>query len=341
MRRRQAKASTHMNKRERLEKTISGEAVDRPAVAIWRHFAGDDQRAADLARAILHYQYQFEWDFVVVAPHSHYSVSGYGLQEMWQGDPTGEHVVLKPLIQRSLDWTELRALDPLRGDIAKQVDALRLIGETLDSQGTPYVALVYSPLAQARRLAGDNLLIRHLRTQPDRLRTGLNTLTETTLRQIDVLRKTNIAGIYYVAEMASYDQLTAEEYLQFGLPYDSKIMGALIQRWWLNILQVTGEIPLLPLFVNYPVQVVNWHDRAGHPKLIEGRQMLRTALMGGLARIDDLRDGTPNTVRDAARRAFQEMDMRHFILSAENAALATSPLSNLIAARDIVKPTGV
>jgi uroporphyrinogen decarboxylase len=330
-----------MNKRERLEKTINGEAVDRPAVALWRHFPGDDQRAADLARAILNYQYQFEWDFVVAAAHSHYSVSGYGLQEEWQGNPTGEHVVLKPLIQRSLDWTELRALDPTRGDIAKHIDALRLVGETLDTQGTPYLALIYSPLAQARRLSGETLLLRHLRTQPDRLRTGLNTLTETTLRQIEALRKTNVAGIYYVAEMASYDRLTAEEYLQFGLPYDSKIMEALIQRWWMNVLQVVGEIPMLQLFVNYPVQVVNWHDKAGHPKLIEGRQLLRTALMGGLSRMSDLRDGTPNTIRDAARRAFQEIDTRHFILSAEDAVLATTPFSNLIAARDIVKPTGV
>ena len=30
-------------KRKRLEATIAGEAVDRPPVALWRHWPGDDQ----------------------------------------------------------------------------------------------------------------------------------------------------------------------------------------------------------------------------------------------------------------------------------------------------------
>ncbi len=40
-----------MNKRERLEKTFAGEATDRVPVALWRHWPGDDQRAADLAQS--------------------------------------------------------------------------------------------------------------------------------------------------------------------------------------------------------------------------------------------------------------------------------------------------
>ena len=33
-----------MTKRERLSATITGQEVDRTAVALWRHFPGDDQR---------------------------------------------------------------------------------------------------------------------------------------------------------------------------------------------------------------------------------------------------------------------------------------------------------
>ena len=40
-----------MTKRERLEKTIHGEEADRVPVALWRHWPGDDQRAADLVEA--------------------------------------------------------------------------------------------------------------------------------------------------------------------------------------------------------------------------------------------------------------------------------------------------
>ena len=59
-----------MNKRERLEATISGEPVDRIAVALWRHFPGDDQRPDDLAAAHIAFQKEFDWDFVKVSPAS-------------------------------------------------------------------------------------------------------------------------------------------------------------------------------------------------------------------------------------------------------------------------------
>ena len=42
-----------LTKRERLEKAIHGEEVDRVPVALWRHWPGDDQRPADLAEARL------------------------------------------------------------------------------------------------------------------------------------------------------------------------------------------------------------------------------------------------------------------------------------------------
>ena len=45
-----------MTRRERLAATVAGEPVDRIAVALWRHFPGDDQRPADLAAATLMWQ---------------------------------------------------------------------------------------------------------------------------------------------------------------------------------------------------------------------------------------------------------------------------------------------
>jgi uroporphyrinogen decarboxylase len=42
-----------MTRRERLEATIAGLPVDRIAMALWRHYPGDDQRPADLAAALL------------------------------------------------------------------------------------------------------------------------------------------------------------------------------------------------------------------------------------------------------------------------------------------------
>ena len=44
------------SKRKRLEATINGQQPDRPPVALWRHWPGDDQQADALAAAHLKWQ---------------------------------------------------------------------------------------------------------------------------------------------------------------------------------------------------------------------------------------------------------------------------------------------
>ena len=45
-----------MNHFDRLEATIAKEAVDRPAIALWRHFPVDDQIPANLSEATISFQ---------------------------------------------------------------------------------------------------------------------------------------------------------------------------------------------------------------------------------------------------------------------------------------------
>ncbi|MGB1286806.1 MAG: hypothetical protein ACPG7F_09760, partial [Aggregatilineales bacterium] len=161
-----------MKKRERLENTLSGAAVDRPPVALWRHWQGDDERAADLARAVFAFQEHFDWDFVTVFPSETYQISQYNLQDSWRNNPQGIREVTKHAVTKSLNWTELRPHDPTRGDTGKQLECLRLLGNAFNAIETPYIQVVYSPLAQAVRLAGKARVIQHSRTHPDRFRSG-------------------------------------------------------------------------------------------------------------------------------------------------------------------------
>lgn len=329
-----------MNKRERLERSIAGETVDRPAVALWRHFPGDDQRPADLAQSLVDFQRHYDWDFLVAMPANTYTVTGYGLQDAWQGANLGQREVVKTVVQRSLHWTELRPIDPMRGDIAKQVEMLRLLGDAFAAD-VPFLAVVYSPLTQARQLAGENNLLRSMRQQPDRLKTGLNTLTETTLRFVDALRRnTKVSGIFYSTDYACYEKLAEAEYKLFGLPYDQKILESLPKDWWFNLLQVNGQAPMLPLFARLPIQALNWSDQEARPKLERALNDLpfRGAFCGGLAEYQHLLLGTPSAIRDAARQALYDMGRKRLILTSGQSVPINAPLSNLRATRDVVKP---
>ncbi|MEL6308366.1 MAG: uroporphyrinogen decarboxylase family protein [Chloroflexota bacterium] len=328
-----------MNKRERLQMTVTGESADRIPVALWRHFPGDDQRAADLARSHVMWMQQYDWDFLVVMPAKHYMVTDYGLFTEWTGNIWGHRSVIKSPVERTLHWTDLRVMDGRRGQFGKQSQCIPLIQSELPSD-TPILHVIYSPLTQARQLAGNDLLLRSLRTQPDRLRTGLNTLTETTLRFIETLRRdTQIDGILYVTDCASYTFMSEAEYAQFGLPFDDKVLDAIAPNWWLNIIALQGAVPMLHLFAGMPVQALNWASVEARPTLDRAQFDFKGAFCAGLGENQHLLFGTPTTVRDAAMQAFDTMNRRRLILSAGHEIAITTPHSNTQAVRDAVERT--
>ena len=329
-----------MNKRERLEKSFTGEATDRVPVSLWRHWPGDDQRAADLARAVVDFQNAFDWDFVKVTPGSNYSVVDYGVQDEWQGNLEGTRKTIKYAVSRSLDWTDFRPLDPTRGSLGKQLECLRLIPEGLADADTPILMTIFSPLVQAKHIAGNDLLLRHMRTSPDRVHTGLNVFTESTLRFIEELRRLPVAGIFYAVQHASYDILSTEEYKTFGLPYDRKIMESLPSQWWFNMVHLHGQAPMFQFVDQLNAQAVNWHDQDTDPDLASGRSQLKGAACGGLSQWQHLHYGTPSTIRDTAREAVSITNGRRFILSTGCVTMITSPMSNIRAVREVVNELG-
>jgi uroporphyrinogen decarboxylase len=325
-----------LTKRERLEKTFRGEETDRVPVALWRHWPGDDQRAADLAEATIVFQRRWDFDFVKVTPASSYCITDYGVQDRWVGSLEGTREYTKHAVQRSLDWTELRVLDPSRGGLARQLEVLRFLKEAFGDE-VPYIQTIFSPLAQAKNIAGKELLIEHMRTAPDRLKTGLNTITESTLRFIDAMRRSGVSGIFYAIQHASHVVMNENEYREFGRPYDLQILEALPEHWWLNVLHLHGDAPMFDLVTDYPVQVINWHDRESGFELSEGKLSFQGAVSGGLGRWDPMHNGTPAEVRAQARQAVEQTSGRRFLLSTGCVILTTTPTSNIRTAREVVE----
>src|SRR5690625_728624 len=55
-----------MEKRERFFKTISGEAIDRPAVSAWVHFGSSHWSPEMAAEAHLSFLKEYDWDYLKV-----------------------------------------------------------------------------------------------------------------------------------------------------------------------------------------------------------------------------------------------------------------------------------
>ncbi len=324
-----------MSKRERLEKTAAGEAADRLPVMCWRHFPGDDQRSADLARSLLDFQTAFDWDILVAAPANTYLVTDYGASDEWQGDSMGIRQCSRRAVERSLDWTNLRPLDPGRGAMARVHEAIRLTTDAL-RDSVPVIVPVFGPLVQAAHLSGETALLKHIRTQPDRVHTGLNTLTESTLRWIDSARRLPIAGFLLISPYADYGMLSEDEYAAFGYPYDKKLLDSIPSKCWFNMVHLGNDTPMFKFAGSLKAQALHWHDRDSQMALTQGKSLVSGAVCGGVS-TRDMTVGTPIAIRDAGRDALVQMAHRRLILSAGGGVAITTPNANFRALREAVE----
>jgi uroporphyrinogen decarboxylase len=256
-----------MTKSDRVKAAIRGQAVDRPPVALWRHFPGDDQRPEDLARATVAFQNRYDFDFVKVTPASSFCLRDWGSQDRWMGTMEGTRDYTVYPVQFAEDWRGLRALDPDVGSLGAQLRCLRLIADALAGE-VPFIQTIFNPLSQAKNLVGRERLPVHLRRYPDAVRAGLEVIAETTERFVAAARETGIAGVFFAVQHAQYGLLSKEEYNTFGRPYDLQVLEA-AEGLWLNVLHLHGRDVMFDLLADYPVQVINWHDRETWPTLAE------------------------------------------------------------------------
>lgn len=320
------------SKRERLAAAVAGEVADRPPVALWRHFPVDDQDPASLAESTLAFQRLFDFDFVKVTPASSYALVDLGVTDEWRGDPEGTRAYVGRPVRRPEEWRELPTLSPQEGALADHIDCLRRVRDGLGGE-TPMLATIFSPLSQAKNIAGEERMLQHLRQSPGDLEAGLRLLTESTLDVIEVMRGAGIDGIFYAVQHASPRFMDRETYRRLAEPLDRRILEA-AQGLDLNALHLHGVDIFFDLAETYPVSIVNWHDRETEPTLAEGRHRSRRAVCGGIGRIDPLVLGTPDRIHEQAAEARRATNGgRGLVLGTGCVVPLTAPLGNLRAVR--------
>lgn len=326
---------TQMTRRERLEATIRGEAVDRPPVALWRHFPGDDQDPAQLAASTVAFQEQYDFDFIKVTPASSFCVRDWGVEDQWLGNEEGTREYRHHPVHVPEDWYAIQPLDPEGGALGAQLRCLEMIREAVGVE-VPFIQTIFNPLSQAKNLAGKQNLPAQMRQDPVAVRAGLEAITATTVRFIEAARERGVDGIFLAVQHASHELLCEREYEEFGVPFDRRLLEA-ASGLWLNVLHLHGNRVMFDLLSDYPVQVFNWHDRETPPALSEGQAQVRGAVLGGLRQWDTMLRGTPDDVHREASDALQQTGGRRFILGTGCVTPITAPWANLRAAREAVE----
>jgi uroporphyrinogen decarboxylase len=151
-----------MTRRERLAAALRGEPVDRPPVALWRHFPVDDQDPEQLAQSVAAFQAHYDWDFVKFTPSSSFCVEDWGCRAVYRGRPEGTSDYIARPVSVPADWRRIEPLDPYAGALGMQLTAIRRARELIDPD-VPLLATIFSPISQAKNLIGGGMEIVHLR----------------------------------------------------------------------------------------------------------------------------------------------------------------------------------
>jgi uroporphyrinogen decarboxylase len=312
--------------RERIQACIQNERTDRTPVALWRHFPNEDQNAETLAKATFDFQNTYDFDIVKVTPASSFMVKDWGVQDEWQNNPEGSRAYTKHVIKTPQDWESLKALDPLTAPhLSGQLACLRSIKHNLDSE-TPLIQTVFNPLSQAKNLAGNDLLLEHIRKYPEAVIKGLETITKTTIKFIEAINDIGVDGIFYAMQHAQGNQISLDDYKSIALPFDQEVLKP-ADSFWCNMLHLLRLLHF---------QIVNWHDRESYPSLIEAQSLFRGVVCGGI-RQDTLQFGNQDEVIKEAEDAIIQTGDKKFILSTGCVVPYVTSHENIMAARKSVE----
>lgn len=306
-----------MTRRERLEATLAGKEVDRPAVSMWQHFYDLEQTTEGLVKAMLDYQERFDWDFMKVNPRACYHVQDWGNRYDFSPAPAAGPKLVEHRIKGPDDWADLRVLNPSENVLGEHIAALGTIRRALDGD-VPMIMTVFTPLSLADELNGKDTSMAEHFAQPDKLHVGLERITETFEHFIDLAFAAGVDGIFFATTLwGTTNKLTTEQYDQFSRPYDERLMKRMKDKGWFNVLHVCKSNNMLLHLKDLAPDVFHW-DATDPTNLSigEGAKQLDAPVIGGLD--GNLLDsqGAGAWVDDALRTCAEATGKRRWIVGA-------------------------
>lgn len=328
-----------MNKKERVDAALRGDAVDRVPASMWGHDFEREWSAHGLAEAMMDNYTRYDWDYLKVNPRGCYLVEGWGAKYRPSGEKYKAPIFEQGPIRSASDWKRIRPLEADQGTLAEQMLALQLINHSMGFEAY-FVQTIFCPLGVANYLVGNTTdpVRQTIREDRKAMHAALRAITETITTFAIASLEQGAAGIFYATnKWASEGMLTPDQYREFGEQYDLEFLDAIKSRSKFTILHNCGSHIYFDLLSSYPVQAINWAaTEEGNPDLREGAMSSGKAVMGGISERTVLKAGTPNQVQDEVGKALELTGGKRFLLAPGCAVPPETPAKNLEAIRRVL-----
>lgn len=241
-----------------------------------------------------------------------------------------------PQIQSPDDWSRMPSYgrDFFEGQLAAVKGLVKAVGRE-----AVVVMTLYSPFMCAGQTAGAARVTDHLNREPDKVRKGLEVITESLLVFVRECIKLGVDGFYTSTQGGETGRLAKPQtFIDYVKPFDLVLMAEANRACHFNILHVCDyhmDYDDFSPFLDYPGTVVNSPLKLGGRQLspAEASELFKRPYMGGLDRKGVLLNGTPEQIRESVATVIAQAPPR-FILGADCTVLSETPWDNLKTAID-------
>jgi uroporphyrinogen decarboxylase len=128
-----------------------------------------------------------------------------------------------------------------------------------------------------------------------------------------------------------------DTYVQFGEPWDRRVLEALRPRSFLTVVHCHGDRLMFERLARLPGHAWNWDDRLAGPTLAAGAAQVAGAVCGGLDQWRTLHEAVPDAATAEAEEAVSQTGGRGLIVTPGCVLMANTPDANVAA---VVKALG-
>ena len=303
-----------MDKVERVLSVIEGRRPDRTPVSFWHHFPENQVcgRAA-VAAHVAHVE-TFDLDFLKVMNDNGYPYDG-ALATVGDLAALGELNGEEPAFARQLD---------LLADLKRKLGGRMLMTTTVFNAWATLRRLVKGPATghgppnlDTSEDQASQTLLGFYEEDPAAVKTAIQNVATSLGRFARRCLDAGADGIFMSVRDDWLDGGKQDKSLYNTLvrESDSAILSGAAGAAF-NMLHVCGRAVNFRAFAEYPVQVINWADRAAGPAIGEVRPWVKPAICGGVDNLSTLPGGKPEDCAAQVADALRQAGDRPIIISA-------------------------
>ena len=253
-----------MDKIERVDRVLNGDAVDRPPVTLWYHFGVQHAGGEQFAKIALEYFNYYDFDYLKVM-NDYFYLPPEGLDAVKTRD----------------DLKRITRFDVEKCDWQEQFKALKLISRELEGKAY-FIDTVFDPWQSMRRnMAGENIDAL-MADEPDALLEALDIVADNLIAYCKKSLSIGTAGIF-MSLPAARELISRENFLRFVKPPAVKVFEAISGLGKMNTAHIHGDDLYFDDVLDLPVDVFSWWDRGPTgPSLKWVKERIKGCVMGGI-----------------------------------------------------------